>query len=123
MKPHRMRLAHHLILAYGLYRQLEIYRPSLLAEDQLTMFHTDDYVHFLQHVNPGQTQHTHSTRDAHTSLLSWFADDLSNLLEITVTMLCLIALCMTQQFRLRTPLYSFARACCRFEFVRMCSCG
>lgn len=22
MKPHRMRLAHHLILAYGLYRQL-----------------------------------------------------------------------------------------------------
>ena len=31
-----------------------------------------------------------------------FADDLSNLLEITVTMLCLIALCMTQQFRLRT---------------------
>jgi len=52
MKPHRMRLAHHLILAYGLYRQLEIYRPSLLSEDQLTMFHTDDYVHFLQHVNP-----------------------------------------------------------------------
>lgn len=52
MKPHRMRLAHHLILAYGLYRQLEIYRPSLLAEEALTMFHTDDYVHFLQHVNP-----------------------------------------------------------------------
>jgi acetoin utilization deacetylase AcuC-like enzyme len=30
----------------------EIYRPSLLSEEQLTMFHTDDYVHFLQHVNP-----------------------------------------------------------------------
>lgn len=52
MKPHRMRLAHHLILAYGLYRQMEIYRPSLLSEEQLTMYHTDDYVHFLSQVSP-----------------------------------------------------------------------
>ncbi len=57
MKPHRMRLAHHLILSYGLYRQMEIYRPSLLSEEQLTLFHTDDYVHFLQQVSPDNTSH------------------------------------------------------------------
>jgi len=27
MKPQRMRMAHNLILNYGLYRKMEIYRP------------------------------------------------------------------------------------------------
>ena len=27
MKPHRLKLAHHLILTYGLYRKMEVYRP------------------------------------------------------------------------------------------------
>jgi acetoin utilization deacetylase AcuC-like enzyme len=27
MKPHRIKLAHHLILSYGLYRKMEVYRP------------------------------------------------------------------------------------------------
>lgn len=25
MKPHRLKLAHHLILSYGLYRKMEVY--------------------------------------------------------------------------------------------------
>lgn len=52
MKPHRIRMAHNLILNYGLYRKMEIYRPHLVTEEQMTMFHTDDYVHFLSHVTP-----------------------------------------------------------------------
>jgi len=60
MKPHRIRMAHNLILAYGLYKKMEIYRPSLISEDQMTKFHSDDYVHFLQHVTP-DNMHEYST--------------------------------------------------------------
>ena len=52
MKPHRIRMAHNLVLAYGLYKKLEIYRPTLMSEEQMTKFHADDYIHFLQHVTP-----------------------------------------------------------------------
>ena len=31
MKPHRIRMAHNLVLAYGLYKKLEIYRPTLMS--------------------------------------------------------------------------------------------
>src|SRR5437899_12296330 len=52
MKPHRIRMAHNLVLAYGLYKKMEIYRPTLLSEEQMTKFHSDDYVYFLQSVTP-----------------------------------------------------------------------
>lgn len=56
MKPHRIRMAHNLVLAYGLYKKLEIYRPTLMSEDQMTKFHADDYIHFLQTVTPDNQQ-------------------------------------------------------------------
>ena len=56
MKPHRIRMAHNLVLAYGLYKKLEIYRPTLMSEEQMTKFHADDYIHFLQHVTPDNQQ-------------------------------------------------------------------
>ena len=31
MKPHRIKMAHHLILSTGLYRKLDVYRPHLAA--------------------------------------------------------------------------------------------
>lgn len=52
MKPQRIRMAHALVLNYGLYKKMEIFRPHLVTDDQMTLFHADDYVHFLQHVNP-----------------------------------------------------------------------
>lgn len=52
MKPHRIRMAHNLVLAYGLYKQMEIYRPTLMTEHAMTRFHADDYIHFLKHVTP-----------------------------------------------------------------------
>ena len=52
MKPHRIRMAHNLILNSGLYKKMEIYRPHLISDEAMTMFHTDDYVHFLSHVSP-----------------------------------------------------------------------
>jgi len=50
MKPHRMRMAHNLVLNYGLYKKMEIFRPHLLSEEAMTMFHADDYIHFLSNV-------------------------------------------------------------------------
>jgi len=31
MKPHRMRMTHNLLLNYGLYRKMEIYRPHKVS--------------------------------------------------------------------------------------------
>jgi len=52
MKPHRLRMTHQLILAYGLYRKMEVYRPKKASEQQMTRFHTVDYVNFLKKVSP-----------------------------------------------------------------------
>ena len=52
MKPHRIRLAHHLVENYGLYRKMEIFRPQLVSDRQMALFHTDDYVDFLSRVTP-----------------------------------------------------------------------
>ena len=85
MKPHRIRVAHSLIMNYGCYQYMEIYVSSSLAlgytpldshfqtrlwssgehllivssqrakpatKYEMTQFHTDDYVDFLQKVTP-----------------------------------------------------------------------
>jgi histone deacetylase 1/2 len=52
MKPHRLKLTHHLILSCGLYRKLDVYRPHLASSAEMTRFHSDDYVEFLQRVSP-----------------------------------------------------------------------
>lgn len=58
MKPHRIRMTHELILCYHLYQKLEVYRPHPVGEQEMVRFHADDYVHFLQHVNP-DNMHEH----------------------------------------------------------------
>lgn len=52
MKPHRVRMAHCLALSYGLYKKMQIYRPNLINEEEMTRFHADDYIDFLRHVTP-----------------------------------------------------------------------
>ncbi len=56
MKPHRIKMAHHLILSTGLYRKLDVYRPHLAAPLEMTRFHSDDYVKFLSKVSPESTR-------------------------------------------------------------------
>lgn len=48
MKPHRIRMAHHLILNYGMYRHLEIFRPFPATVDDINIFHHPEYTMFLQ---------------------------------------------------------------------------
>ena len=52
MKPHRMRMTHNLLLNYGLYRKMEVYRPHKATQDEMTKFHSDDYIRFLRSIRP-----------------------------------------------------------------------
>ncbi|KAI1454716.1 hypothetical protein F4805DRAFT_438696 [Annulohypoxylon moriforme] len=52
MKPHRIRLAHSLIMNYGVYKKMEIYRAKPATRLEMTQFHTDEYIDFLQRVTP-----------------------------------------------------------------------
>ncbi|KAK2189343.1 hypothetical protein NP493_109g07024 [Ridgeia piscesae] len=52
MKPQRMRMAHNLLLNYGLYRKMEIYRPHKATQEEMTKFHSDDYIKFLRCIRP-----------------------------------------------------------------------
>jgi len=52
MKPHRMRMTHNLLLNYGLYRKMEIYRPHKATQEEMTKFHSDEYIKFLRSIRP-----------------------------------------------------------------------
>ncbi|KAI6183682.1 Histone deacetylase [Aphelenchoides bicaudatus] len=52
MKPQRIRMCHHLLLNYGIYRYLEVYRPLPASLDDMTRFHSEDYIQFLSTANP-----------------------------------------------------------------------
>uniref|UniRef100_A0AAY4E2X5 histone deacetylase n=1 Tax=Denticeps clupeoides TaxID=299321 RepID=A0AAY4E2X5_9TELE len=52
MKPHRIRMTHNLLLNYGLYRKMEIYRPHKSNAEEMTKYHSDDYIKFLRSIRP-----------------------------------------------------------------------
>lgn len=52
MKPHRLTMTHTLVLEYGLYKKMEVYRPQPAEYSDLARFHSADYLDFLQRVTP-----------------------------------------------------------------------
>ncbi|KAJ3893751.1 histone deacetylase [Lentinula edodes] len=57
MKPHRILMAHELISSYPSHLllshpSLTHFRPPRASAQQMTAFHTDEYVHFLSRVTP-----------------------------------------------------------------------
>jgi acetoin utilization deacetylase AcuC-like enzyme len=70
MKPHRVRMAHSLILHYGLYSRMQVYCPHLAEAEDVAKFHAEDYVDFLQSVSPNNVV---SASEGNTllSLLLW----------------------------------------------------
>ncbi|XP_043468140.1 histone deacetylase HDAC1-like [Leptopilina heterotoma] len=52
MKPQRIKMAHNLVLNYGLYRKMEIYRPFKANFEDIEKFHSDEYIKFLKSVSP-----------------------------------------------------------------------
>ncbi|KAJ2005398.1 histone deacetylase [Coemansia thaxteri] len=52
MKPHRIRMTHNLVMSYELYKKMSIYRAAPATCQEMTQFHSDDYVDFLHRVTP-----------------------------------------------------------------------
>uniref|UniRef100_A0A8C9PFS6 Histone deacetylase domain-containing protein n=1 Tax=Spermophilus dauricus TaxID=99837 RepID=A0A8C9PFS6_SPEDA len=50
--PHGIRMTHNLLLNYGLYRKMEIYRPHKANAEEMTKYHSDDYIKFLRYIRP-----------------------------------------------------------------------
>eukprot|EP00794_Sanderia_malayensis_P008070 gene8070-8934_t len=50
MKPHRLALTHDLVINYGLYKKMEVYKPYHASADDMCRFHSDEYIQFLQKV-------------------------------------------------------------------------
>ncbi|CAH9104445.1 unnamed protein product [Cuscuta europaea] len=61
MKPHRIRMAHNLVVHYSLHRRMEISRPFPADASDIRRFHSTDYVDFLASVSPESLHdHTHA---------------------------------------------------------------
>ncbi|CAA0826693.1 Histone deacetylase 6 [Striga hermonthica] len=52
MKPHRIRMAHNLVVSYSLHRRMDICRPFPADPEVIRLFHSPDYVDFLASVTP-----------------------------------------------------------------------
>jgi len=52
MKPHRLAVTHSLVLNYGLHRDMTVCRPPIASDQEITRFHSSDYISFLQSVTP-----------------------------------------------------------------------
>ncbi|XP_026440446.1 histone deacetylase 6-like [Papaver somniferum] len=52
MKPHKIRMAHSLIVGYELDKSMEICKPYEATPKDIAKFHSDDYVEFLSAVSP-----------------------------------------------------------------------
>ncbi|XP_004289603.1 PREDICTED: histone deacetylase 6-like [Fragaria vesca subsp. vesca] len=62
MKPLRIQMAHNLIVNYGLNHKMDINCPFLATTDDLSQFHSDDYVNFLASVSPDTLNQTPFSR-------------------------------------------------------------
>ena len=52
MRPHRVRLTHDLVVNYGLYKHMNVFRPKPATVADMAAFHTDEYIRFLSQVSP-----------------------------------------------------------------------
>lgn len=50
MKPHRLALTHSLILSYGLYKKMEVYKPYKATIHDMCSFHAEDYIKYLERI-------------------------------------------------------------------------
>ncbi|KAK0448363.1 histone deacetylase [Desarmillaria tabescens] len=56
MKPHRIQMTHELVTSYGMLEKMHVLKPPRCSPQQMTAFHTDEYIHFLSRATPEMTQ-------------------------------------------------------------------
>lgn len=49
-------MTHSLVLNYGIYQKLDMFRPPRATAADMTKFHSDDYISFLRRINPDNIQ-------------------------------------------------------------------
>ena len=52
MKPHRIKMAHNLIMAYNLHKYMRCLTPIRASESDLARFHSGQYIRFLKYASP-----------------------------------------------------------------------
>ena len=52
MKPHRLSVTHSLVFNYNLHNKMTVFKPSLASDQEITKYHDEDYIKFLQRINP-----------------------------------------------------------------------
>lgn len=52
MKPFRIKMAHQLIVNYGLYRKMHVYQPHRATQAEMTRFHSSEYIEYLAKITP-----------------------------------------------------------------------
>jgi histone deacetylase 1/2 len=63
MKPVRVRMAHSLVLAYGLHAHMEVFRPRRATPIEMMRFHSPEYVKFLENATPENTANSQQEMD------------------------------------------------------------
>jgi acetoin utilization deacetylase AcuC-like enzyme len=48
MKPKRIAMTHELIVSYGMYPKMDVYRPHYATRAEMGFFHGLDYVKFVE---------------------------------------------------------------------------
>lgn len=61
MKPWRLTLTNKIVLSYGMHHAMDMYMSRSASRQELEEFHTEDYVQFLQEVNPFEYTHDYLT--------------------------------------------------------------
>lgn len=52
MKPQRLSVTHSLVLNYGLYKKMNVYKPYRATYHDMCRFHSEEYIQFLHQVTP-----------------------------------------------------------------------
>jgi hypothetical protein len=48
MKPPRLALTNQLVLGYGLHKKMDVYNPRRATDEEITDFHSEEYIEFLK---------------------------------------------------------------------------
>ena len=52
MKPFRIKMAHQLIVNYGLYKEMNVYQPHRATHAEMKRFHSPEYIEYLNKIIP-----------------------------------------------------------------------
>ena len=58
MKPIRIKMAHQLIVNYGLYKKMDVYEPHTASFNELTTYHSPEYITYMENISKPESKNT-----------------------------------------------------------------